>query len=77
MYGVAVVAPLVLLPQVFTLYQTKDASGLSLITWCMLTVINVLWVVYASIHKERPIMIASSLMIILDLVISIGIIMYR
>ncbi|HUQ30165.1 MAG TPA: hypothetical protein VM103_01455 [Candidatus Paceibacterota bacterium] len=77
MYVAALAAPLVLLPQVLTLYQSKDASGLSLVTWSFLTLINALWVMYGAIHKERLIMTSAFLICMIDIVIVTGILLYR
>ncbi len=77
MDGVALIAPLVLLPQVFQIFEYKNAQGDSLLTWVLLGVINSLWSVYGVVYKERLIFIANVLMMILDLVVVIGILLYR
>lgn len=77
MYVAALAAPLVLLPQVLTLYETKDASSLSLVTWSFLGVINALWVIYGWLHKERIIFVSTFLLCILDMTIVAGILMFR
>lgn len=77
MYGVAIVAPTVLLPQVFELYVAKDAHGLSLITWGLLALINGLWVTYARAHHEKPVFISSLLSGLIEVFIVIGIFLYR
>lgn len=76
MYVVAVLAPFVLIPQALEIYRNKDAGGLSLITWVLLALINVLWVAYASVHRERPVFISSLFSGLIQLVIVIGIVMY-
>ena len=76
MYLVAVITPLVLLPQVFQLFVYKSAAGLSITTWFLLGCINVLWVFYGLVHKEVPILIANLLVGILNFVVVYGIILY-
>jgi uncharacterized protein with PQ loop repeat len=77
MYVVGSLAPLALLPQVIHLYTLRNAAGLSLTTWILLTIINSLWAMYGFLHKERPIMTANLGMATLDLVMLIGVILYR
>lgn len=77
MYGVAIATPIALFPQVFRLFTYQDAAGLSIITWSMLGCINILWIVYGIVHKERPILIANVLVGILNWALIYGILLYR
>ncbi len=77
MYTVGVLAPLALLPQVTQLYAHKDAAGLSLVTWTLLGSINVLWVIYAALHRAYPILLANIGMALLNFTIVLGIFLYR
>jgi len=64
MYGVGILAPLALLPQIFQIYTTKSAVGVSLSTWSLFTVFNTLWTIYGAIHKDTHIFFASAFMIV-------------
>ena len=77
MFGVAFVAPVVLMPQVIQLYTSKSAEGLSLPTWFLLGAINFLWALYGFVHKEKPVVISSFFMGILNMSIAVGIVLYR
>ncbi|MBM3271682.1 PQ-loop repeat-containing protein [Candidatus Kaiserbacteria bacterium] len=76
MYGIALMSPMVLVPQVVQLYTTQSTDGLSLYTWSLLTVINILWTTYSIVHREWPMLISSSLMGFLDIVIVVGILLF-
>lgn len=76
MYAVGSLAPLALVPQVIELYGSKNASGLALSTWGILSLINLLWVVYAVLHKERPILVANLGMFLLNFSVVLGILRY-
>ena len=76
MYGVAIVAPLALLPQVIQLYVTHDASALSISSFFLLAFLNSLWIIYGLIHREMPIVVSSLLFTIFHIVIISGIVMY-
>lgn len=76
MYGVGLVAPLALLPQILQIYTTKSAAGLSVPTWFLLIIHNVLWSLYAVVHKEPQLMLANSLFALFNTTIFVGILLY-
>jgi len=73
---IAVIGPLMAFPQVFKIYIEKNASGVSLLSWSLFTLLNIPWIIYGFVHKEKPIIIAYCLWFIINLIISIGIIVY-
>lgn len=77
MYIMALVSPAVLLPQVMQIFWERDVAGLSVPTWFLLAIINLLWAGYGAVHKQWPLLIANFLIGSLDLVIVVGIYMYR
>ena len=76
-YPVAVAAPLALVPQVFQLYSTQDATGLALPTWILLGLVNGAWLLYGYVHREHPIVISSAAFVFLHFSIVYGILMFR
>lgn len=76
-YPAAVIAPLALLPQAWTLYATRDAGGLAFLTWFVLALINVVWIFYGHAHRERPIVLTNCASLILNSAIALGILLYR
>ena len=76
MYCVSIAAPCALLPQVIHIYQYKNAEGLSLVTWMLLACINALWVAYSILHKAYPILITNIGMMILNIAIVVGILIF-
>lgn len=66
MYGVGIVMPLALIPQVIQVYSSKDVSELSLITWLALGTCNILWTTYGIVHKAPPIIIGSAIICVLQ-----------
>ncbi len=77
MYGVALFAPLALLPQIIQIYSTKSGAGVSLVTWSLLICVNVMWGIYAVVHRDRHILFANSLLFCFGFVIVIGLLVYR
>jgi uncharacterized protein with PQ loop repeat len=76
MYGVGIIAPIALLPQIIQLYTTKSSAGISLLTWFFLALINTLWAIYAMAHKDKQLLFASIFMALFDLIIVVGILLY-
>ncbi len=77
MLVVSLCAPLTLLPQILQAFESKNVAGLSLGTWGLLCLINLMWSLYGRLHRERLIFLANFLMALLDLVIVIEILLYR
>ena len=76
MYGVGIAAPLALVTQIFQIYTTHSAAGVSLLTWLLLTLFNALWMLYGSVHRDRQLFFANLLMALFDLVVVVGIMLY-
>lgn len=77
MYGIAMVTPLALLPQVIRVFADKTAAGLSLETWLLLGCLNVLWMLYGLVHREPPIYLANFFVAFLNFAVVYGILLYR
>ncbi|OGC88374.1 hypothetical protein A2419_00500 [Candidatus Adlerbacteria bacterium RIFOXYC1_FULL_48_26] len=75
-YIAAFVGPLALLPQVINVYATRDTSGLFLPTWCMFGVLNFLWILYGRVHKEKPIVITNTALMVLNFSVAAGIVLF-
>ncbi len=76
MYGVGIVQPLALIPQVVSIFYYGQTSGVSISTWLLLGCFNILWAFYGFVHKEMPILISNLLMSTLDLIIVAGVILH-
>ena len=76
MYAVAIAAPLALAPQIYEIFTTKNVSGISLLSWVILTGIHLLWIVYALVHKATPVLVSSFLFILMNIAGILGIILY-
>ena len=76
MAKIALLGPMVALPQVFHVWTTRDASNLSPITWFTWLVLAFVWLAYGGLHKERPIVAVNIGWIIINTSIVVGIILY-
>lgn len=77
MYGVAILAPLAALPQVIAIFATQRVDGLVLSSWLLMTIINVLWIVYGFVHRTFPVWINALLWFLLNGAVAVGIMLYR
>jgi len=76
MYGVAAFAPLALIPQILQVYTTHSGAGLSLPTWLLFVLFNILWSLYGAIHKDAQILFANILMAFCNFAVVLGILLY-
>ena len=65
-------APFFTLPQIIRIYSIKDSSGLSPITFLLLALTNVSWLVYGIVHRDRQIIAAHILFFIANTTILTG-----
>jgi len=77
MYPVAIMAPLALVPQVWQIYATHDASSLSMPTWAILVFFNMLWIFYGCVHRDKPIIITNIMFGFFNFLVVLGVILYR
>lgn len=72
-YIVVFVGPVMTIPQVTKIWIEKNASGVSVISWLTYFVTAIFWLIYAIIHKEKPLILSSCIWVFLDLLIVVGI----
>lgn len=64
---IALIGPLVTLPQLLEIWTKGQGSGVSTITWVGYLCLSVVWLFYGIFRKEKPIIIANSLYFIINL----------
>jgi uncharacterized protein with PQ loop repeat len=73
---IAVVGPLIALPQIFQIFAIKSAEGVSSLSWGLYALFNIPWFIYGVVHKDKPITIAYSLSFIANLTVLVGSLIY-
>lgn len=76
-YLVALIGPIMTLPQLYEIWINKTVAGVSLLTWGAYALVSFVWILYGVIHKEKPILISQTLLLILELSIVIGVLIFR
>ena len=75
-YVVGIVGPVMMIPQLYTMYVLKQASGVSALSFGSLAGLNVVWILYGIAHQERPITITYSLWFLCNSLICLGALFY-
>jgi len=74
--SLAILGPMFDVPQLYQIYSTKSAAGVSFYTWFLFAFFAIPWMIYGIVHKEKPIVISYALWILIDSAIVIGVLMY-
>ncbi len=72
-----VVGPFTVLPQVFSIFSSHSAAGVSLETWSLIFIVTFPWILYGFAHKNRSIIVSFTPWEIVNLVVVIGVLMCR
>jgi len=56
---IAVIGPLMNIPQIYTILSTQNASGVSVLSWALYTIFCIPWFIYGVAHKVKPIIISN------------------
>lgn len=75
-YIVAFLSPLSTLPQLYNIYALKTVAGVSPISWGCYTFFNCIWLCYGLVHREKVIIFNSSLWIIIDGLVTLGVLIH-
>jgi uncharacterized protein with PQ loop repeat len=73
---VGVIGPFTVLPQTYTIFSTKSASGVSLTTWILIFIVTFPWILYGLAHKEKNIIVSFILWEVVNLSVVIGVLLY-
>ena len=75
-YFVAIFGPVMSIPQILKIWLHKSAAGISEITWSSYLLISIFWLIYGAMHKDKPIIFANILWIVINTIIIIGVVVY-
>jgi uncharacterized protein with PQ loop repeat len=70
-YVVGVGGNLAVVPQIIKAWES-DAPGLAVSTWILFTLIGCIWLVYAVLHKQKPLIVAQTAGITANLLVVTG-----
>ena len=73
----AIIHPLTATPQIYDIYSTRSAAGVSLWTWLGFMILGLIFLAYGVSHRLKPIIVTQILWFIVDFLIVTGIILYK
>ncbi|MBI2315006.1 hypothetical protein HYU93_03050 [Candidatus Daviesbacteria bacterium] len=76
-YAVGILGVLVIIPQILKIWVDKDTNGVSIITWIGFFIGALFWLFYGIIHKEKPIILTNSAVLIADLLVIWGLLFLK
>lgn len=75
-YFFALTTPMFEIPQAWLIYANQDAANVSTPTWIYFSVASAVFLTYAVKNRIRPLMLAYSLYLVIEIIIVAGIIRY-
>jgi uncharacterized protein with PQ loop repeat len=70
-YFVGVVGNIAVVPQIIKAWES-DAPGLAITTWILFTFIGFIWLAYAILHKQKPLIVAQTVGITVNFLVVSG-----
>ena len=74
--AMAVIEPAMTVPQIYEIWTTQEAAGVSAATWILYIGAAVIWLLYGLQIKDKPLIISSSLWVFTEAAVVAGAIMY-
>lgn len=75
-YLIGIIGPVMTIPQVAEIWINKNASGVSAITWSSYVFVNIFWIIYGVMHKEKPIIITYLAWLFMNSLVATGALLY-
>lgn len=70
------VGPLTIIPQIYKMYSTQNASGVSSLSFFMFSALDIPFIIYGIQRKDKPITITYSLWFVANLSVAVGAVLY-
>lgn len=75
-FAVAIIEPVITIPQAVDIFREHTAAGVSLSTWVGYEVLTLVWLWYGYVHKEKMILVYQGLFMVVQTAVIIGGITY-
>jgi uncharacterized protein with PQ loop repeat len=76
-FVVGVIGPFTVLPQIYTIFHTHSAVGVSMATWLLIFIVTFPWILYGLAHNDKSIIVSFTLWEVVNLAVVVGVIIYR
>jgi len=72
-----VIGPFTVLPQIYSIFKTHSAQGVSMTTWALIFIVTFPWILYGIAHKDKSIITSFTLWEVANATVVIGVLMYH
>ncbi|HVV26241.1 MAG TPA: PQ-loop domain-containing transporter [Candidatus Saccharimonadales bacterium] len=72
-----VVGPFTVLPQIYSIFHTHSAAGVSVATWLLIFIVTFPWILYGMAHREKSIIVSFMLWEVVNMTVVVGALIYR
>lgn len=76
-FAAAIIGPFTVIPQAYKIYHTHSAESVSLAAWILIFIVTMPWIFYGFAHRDRPVIISFCLWEIMNVVVAVGVFLYR
>jgi uncharacterized protein with PQ loop repeat len=76
-YVVAFLGPAFTLPQVYQIWASGQAAGVSVFSWVSYAAFDVVWVLYAVVHRDRALIFSNVLWFLVNFTVAVEAVLYR
>lgn len=77
MYLVALVTPILTIPQLLTVWMQHQIGGVSQLTWGAYTAMSGVWLIYGLLQRQKPLILSQACLFVVDFAIVLGISIFR
>ena len=75
-YIFGMLGPVFVIPQIVKIYAEQNATSISLFTWTVGGIPQIIWLLYGIAHKEKPLIILNIFWILVYVAMSVGKLLY-
>jgi MtN3 and saliva related transmembrane protein len=72
-----IIGPVMTLPQIYDIYSTHSAAGVSALSWLAFGLLDIPFILYGVVHRDRLILVTYILWCIANFAVAIGAIIYH
>lgn len=75
-FAVAAIQPLGTIPQIITIYTQRNATSISLTSWAIYIVFDILWLWYGLADKQKAVIVSAVMFALLESAVFLGGLLY-
>ncbi len=72
-----ILGPIMVIPQIYKIFSTHEAIGVSALSWAAFALLDIPFIAYGMLHKDRPIVTTYTLFFIANALVTLGAVLYH